>query len=1584
VSKPVFNPAIIETLRSRVAAHNEIVAAQPDLQVKLSLAKKLYKRWHSGADPHAHALAMLDGRLLSLQSQALGDLTKARGPFDPGRHPRGRSGRFRSGGGRGGDGGGGGDDGPLVPRIEPGDPALLEAAQTQVIPEQRYSVLGPKIAGAAGLVAGAITGAMASHRVPWRGGGSPVDRLATRILERIGRGGGKLGGRTAGWLAVRAPILAARYAIPAINRQLGSAFSRPRAAAGVRAVERGKELGGRAGAFAGRVTGHGLALTSLPAGFARRAMEARTGSRIAGHAAGAVTGALIPGIPIAGYLHRWQSDVGPYEDVMFPRRVRKAAGSLWDAPAVLAKQAELLTLLDAPDGLEKQLGAAATRRLFSALRRLPMLRPARRVATAAPAAAPPGTAAYRAAGRAFARARPHVVVPRNRLAQALYVAGHGVALAGAGAGIGALSGAGLAAFVQQHPRDPRGRFRSKGQAAIAGAKTGAMIGAGLGIGAGAIAARRGQRELLAQAIERLRGRHATTVTEGGATKEINLHEAMREEAEQHARAAYAHKFHQEHRPRIAAAAPGVEGEPHIRHISAELEAHAVDTFMREKGAAMQAGAKAWYRHQLDREFEREVTRRFNELPKAERTIPRTTKEGPLIDAIDAARLTPEQKKIWDSALKTRNQAAEDIEHVYQERAETSRRHGEALSRMIQEQGQLKADMSSIQHRWNGLRQANPTIEQVREFAKTSMNYTVRTRTIDKAIEEVENHIPTWLEGADQRLAKLAIDIDTEQSVHAAARTAEREGFEPREALNVINPFSRKKTKVFEPLITDIPKHIERLRIDAVKEFHEQLADEAAEAHDHLDDMVAATEAALQGRITEPGVISKLTPKVLAAMAGRAKQAAADTADLARAHREALTGTMRDVYDQVHANLAPAQAWASAKKMAIGAADYGEKMSGWFRQHHKMIMSLIGLGTAAGIIDLAAPRGKRIKQPQMPRDIDVVTEWPDPIKRPNEALYGLSYKDRKGREKFLWGVHIRSKDGSDYTDIPTNVEVDRVRNSVRGGGGGGGERDRAGKVNVQNENEVKKAADTLEPHLHTAGPEGFQFQHRGNDQTEANADAASRDVARGLYRDHVDWLSKNRQVHQAQSDANRYWRSLAQTFVGQYSQLLTLGQRAGLLFGTEREGKVARGILPNPQIYQSRDAGRITTELTRVMNLGGLALRNADDYAQMRRVIWLARSRGLGEGPQLKLIDTLNQVWRREHKSNPPTSVETPGAAGPSPEHRFEEAFVQILHDVPEEDRPDRWANEDTFREALRAIYHNNRMAFMRDHPDATEEAQHRAGMRGVDEAVDLHRPRKGEIRGDLYKIFGLEKQLAEHHRRRLGLPPPQIGAISDARLAMPQPASPGPEQPDEFADRRPPDTPGMAPTKPSMLSPAHALGQLGTYGLSQAGYDAVHHIASHYMPGGGMVSRAMQLGLSTLGGLGGSMVGQSGGQALGRAMGDRTPQPVQDTNAMAVRQVAGGAAQVGFSALAPRIGRTVIGGAARRTIAGTVARVLGGAVGTMADPWIGPTGTLIGSTLAGALTDEGANLLYRHLSRYGEHVPQHALRTMGHHAKPTA
>jgi hypothetical protein len=146
--------------------------------------------------------------------------------------------------------------------------------------------------------------------------------------------------------------------------------------------------------------------------------------------------------------------------------------------------------------------------------------------------------------------------------------------------------------------------------------------------------------------------------------------------------------------------------------------------------------------------------------------------------------------------------------------------------------------------------------------------------------------------------------------------------------------------------------------------------------------------------------------------------------------------------------------------------------------------------------------------------------------------------------------------------------------------------------------------------------------------------------------------------------------------------------------------------------------------------------------------------------------------------------------------------------------------------------------------------------------------------------------------------------------------------------------------------------------LSQAGADAVGALINHFSPAAGLVSRVAAEGIA---GIAGSVAGTVGGRHIGRALGDKSPQQNNTPGESIVRGVAGTAAQIGFP---------------------TAARAVGAAIGTAADPFIGPAGTILGGAAAGLLADEGADLLYRHLGRYGNHVPKMAASKLGYRGPP--
>jgi hypothetical protein len=86
-----FTADIIGTLRAKVITHND---ANPTARVKLGDLKKRYAAAYQGHEPHAHAMAKVDGYLNRLS----GSLSKA-DEFEGSEHPRNRDGRFTSKGG---------------------------------------------------------------------------------------------------------------------------------------------------------------------------------------------------------------------------------------------------------------------------------------------------------------------------------------------------------------------------------------------------------------------------------------------------------------------------------------------------------------------------------------------------------------------------------------------------------------------------------------------------------------------------------------------------------------------------------------------------------------------------------------------------------------------------------------------------------------------------------------------------------------------------------------------------------------------------------------------------------------------------------------------------------------------------------------------------------------------------------------------------------------------------------------------------------------------------------------------------------------------------------------------------------------------------------------------------------------------------------------------------------------------------------------------------------------------------------------------------------------------------------------------
>jgi hypothetical protein len=1633
--KPSFNPEIIGELRKRVAAHNEIVApTHPEMTMKLGAVKKLFKRWYSGPDPLAHALAMLDGKLLSMQTAALGKLEKAQEPFDEQRHPRGGSGRFRSshqvrqvglinrnaisegGGGR---------------LTANGDDALLQAAQVQVIPETRYTVFGPPIAGAVGIGLGAIGGATARPGMPWKGGGSPVDRATTNVLGRAGRGTGKLAGSVLRATAIDMPIAGARRAIPAINRTIGSVFPKPPVDAGKTVGEAIVRLAGKGGEKLGRGVGHGFSMLNVPAAAFGQSV-ARARGRVSGRIAAGLAGAVFPGAMAAGPLYRLQERIGPYQDARWPRRVKKMVGPLWDDPRVLAKQAELLgrpelakaeRLLASDPDLAKALGATAVTQALRFLRG-PVARAyraapfVRRPPPARPAAAPL-TPAQSVAAETVRAARPQFEVKRNRGIQARVIATHVAGLGIAGAAAGGLTGAGLASFALKHPRDPAtGKFRSKGEAGKAGAIKGALIGAGTGLAFGLAAARGGQKQLLTQALERLRGQRAPGAPgKSLPTEMVDQTTAASEEA-------YRANFHADNfrKHKFDTLSPG-QKPPTVVEIEKKIGDDAVQSWLDREGTAMAAGADVWFGKQIDDAFSASIHREFRRLTAvaADRevhllngtSVKLTRGRGRIADPlndIDVSRLTPNQKAIWDSRLAMRQKSIDDVAKSFKDKAADVT---VAKTKVAETQAAWRQADEAYRHigtDWSNLTRADPSMAALRAFALRVKYRPPAGINKEKMLEELSDHMVKWDAAEILRIEKLADDIKVETAAQAAAEKIAA-GFTELEPQRIVNPFMPHATgnaRFFKPRLAgvDTPTGMAAIqtgiRDKAVEPFRKGLVNFQKESLDHLDSMLLAEEAALEARIPRDGLLAAAMAKMRPKLAARYTQAKKDYAEFNAAHRSQLPeGWKRDFYDFMHANNNVAAGWATMRKFAKQAHDFWNTGPGqWLLQNWKSVVTVGVAATTVGAIDLEAIQARDKKKKwvnvnptkwHLPKDINPLVEWPNPVRRPDEAVLGITYKDKNNQDRFLSGIHVKSKDGKNYQTMPAGALVRDVMNAVRGNDQGGG---RGARADVQDVEKVDAAIVRARANgdISDIGPPGFTFAQRKPSATEGNAEQES--IKRWFHGKHIAGMVNRVPLHESTDSHERFYQSLFDLFESPQAAILKGEVRGELLLGSGREPR-NRGVFANPNnVFQTSDKQRQANTLINQISKRGAEPTNAAEYTQMRRALWLASARlGLADNHRAAIIGKLDDTYRTKTGNEPPGSK--PATSGHvNHADDIEDAISTLITDYKLHDPPaagfGQWNTPAEFRSEMRDAYRAGREARIRLNPSADDNEQHNAGMAFVQAAVDANL-RKAEEQTDLYKLFGLTKFTGRFDEQRHprggarnrgmfredGQPDggPRVGAIGGARANTPQHASPGPQTADDFAEyppgrreRRPPESPGAAPTQTmgrqlyESARPAHMLGQIGTYGLSQAGWDAVGNITAHMSPSGGMVARATKFGLQALGGIGGAVAGSEGGAALGRKMGDRAPLPETPLGEGTARGLGGGAGQLAFSAFAAP--------AVRRAVAGAAGRALGGAAGGV----LGPVGVVVGAALAGALTDEGVGYLYRHLSRYGAHVPDHAVK----------
>lgn len=1640
-----FSPAVIGELRYRVIQHNEALGGD-DGRVKLGELKHLYKRWFGGRNPHLHALEKIDKHLEGLRTR----LVKAQEPFDQGRHPRGQHGRFRPDGGPrhhgeahggGGSGGSGGGGGPMPPPTEPKRPPSPpdrplarngeDASVVQVIPETRYSTLGPPIAGLGGIAYGAYAGATATM------GGTPIDRAITRGTTWAGGKTGILAGRgAAGVKHVGGRV--ARVGIGAVNRTLHTSYARPALDYGLDAAtsDRLALRGQKIGAAAGRVVGHVQAIPgaaiNMPAVVLRRGLARvipGVRGRVLGSGAGAIYGAATTGALLAApiFAHA-MSEIGPYLDATFPRRVHKMIGPMWDAPEVLAKQAELTandTLAKASIGPVLRYVASRSRNLvMRGARAFRTLTPGVASHTVGPAAIPiPHTIGGQAGQKAFQQAakegpfvargakeraiRGSFEVGRNRAGRAIDVASHTAMLGAGGAAAGAIGGAAGAGLInlfrpEQHPRDEHGRFERKDIAVHQAAKRGAQIGGAIGLGAGLLtglaAARRGHTEVLRAAISRL-----TDATPG-----------MTEAAENEARTVHARTFAGDGRNarRLRPFAPG-EVVSHDR-VVASLEGHAGNEFAASRrGSAMRATPQAWYYHQIESAFDARAKQVLSAVPGAR---PLVAHDGSrisqnsvnLVDNLDPTKLNARQRRVWDQLVKSRTDVRGAVDAAYDRRLGESSKLADEIAAKETERAKLDAELGGDMLAGARTLEETPatTATAIKQFAKRRLNVDLKGRTKDDLFSELKNEIDKWHDTANTRVDALEKEIETAKTELADKRQQTGGDLTELERTQIRNPFTTNRNDQYFDAKPDYAVELARVKTTASRSFLQDNNRAADEAKTIVGGLINQRRQSLEAGIPQTGFIGQQFEQHAPVLAAHLRQAMDDYRAIATARRDNAQGAAKWIYDQLHANKDPKKAYESAAKMAGWIEKHGSQVVNWAFRHWKPIFTTVSLGGAFGVVDLSQPAGgKMFKHPRnwrRPPTLQPVVEFPDPLNKPNEAVLGFSYKDRQTNQlRFLHGFHIYDKKGS-HNAIPFGSSVDQVRNQLRNraGGSGGGGGSRLGTVDLKlDQNDRQKLEAKLKDlrgqnNIKRDGYTFAPFHYRAG----GNADGHDRRIFDGIAREtSLKWSFRD-----TPRDRAVYYRALNSVFGAgnqdnNHASILDLAQKAHLLIGG---GGLRRGIFGANNAYapdpSQADKNRVVQALRRQIDDQGHGPANEEEFRVLGKAMWtVATHYGLNEGQK----NTLQEAIRQQYERNGQPAPNAPESNTPGSRNRAARFGAEMADLYAKHRRLDEYQDDGDFRDATAKVYQEQfrlvqeREAGKEAGDQLTPEERHEEAARRARQIVN----------GELTKLQpegGLRKYLVygqTPHRARI----PRIAGISgrteagkapvpittirtptgtgglgttSTRIAANPPAITGSTRP------------GNDPNLATRLGASHQLGQAGSYGLSTAAYEGLEGLseAIPQMRAAGAVGR-LALGIARpASGVMGRMVGSNlvnvGGTSLGRRLG-RNIGDTGDTGAP--RTAAEGDVRMGGGMLAGIAGQhagKTIGRVGLRQAPGVIGHELRAAPGAVAGK-IGGAARAVGGGIgrlfgrgAGTAGQAGANAA---ASSVGEGIAGAAARAAG-------
>jgi hypothetical protein len=483
---PVIDADLIAGLRNRVVAHNK---SFPHAPVKLGVLKKVWiEGWRRSRGSRAGAEAAVDKHLKKLASlpadmRSVEALAKAE--FDESKHRRDEKGRFAPKGG----------NAPSIYRnvATPSQHAQAmrenegyRAANTQVIPETRFSTFGGPVGAAVGMGLSALGGAFADK------GPDIITRAKNRAI-------GSVVGGVAG-IAARTGHIVGGEAINAVRRKLGKPPLDVHDAARTTGKATRRKVANATKNLLNYVDKIAFTPSRKIIESAKRSAAKKnlTGLRRAlhmgrGRLAAATTAAVIPGVVTAYALRNIGNSVGPYLDAAFPRRVQKVAA---DPRSVeVLQKASLANVINV---VRNSAAANALRNFKAAL------------------------AGNISAGKIQSVPNKGQVMARRILAPHMRSVKVG---AGLGAIGGAALGAGAYAGARRYYRDEKGRFTSK-ERDVSYMLGSAALGALAGGLAGAAFVRGKNRAIARELAERL-GRLKVNIKDPqtGATVERTLAEA---------------------------------------------------------------------------------------------------------------------------------------------------------------------------------------------------------------------------------------------------------------------------------------------------------------------------------------------------------------------------------------------------------------------------------------------------------------------------------------------------------------------------------------------------------------------------------------------------------------------------------------------------------------------------------------------------------------------------------------------------------------------------------------------------------------------------------------------------------------------------------------------------------------------------------------------------------------------------------------------------------------------------------------------------------------------------------------------------